>query len=94
MERIKIAITGVGGGVGQSIVKSLQDTDYDLVGLDGELLGTGVYAVQTAYKIPYAKSPEFIPVLLDICKRENIKIIFHIFIFLTCEKTLIDYLCF
>jgi carbamoyl-phosphate synthase large subunit len=75
-DRIKIGVTGTGGGVGQSIIKSLNDTKYECVGLDGELLGTGLYAVPTAYKIPYARSSEFIPTLLEICKEENIKILF------------------
>src|SRR3972149_10288019 len=73
---IKIAVTGVGGGVGQSIIKSLYNTDYSLVGLDGETLGAGLYAVPRAFKIPYAKDPHYIDRLLDICRSENCKILF------------------
>lgn len=43
-----LLVTGVGGGVGQSIIKSLQDTPYSVVGADVELLGTGPYAVPKA----------------------------------------------
>jgi carbamoyl-phosphate synthase large subunit len=71
-----IAITGVGGGVGQSILKSLYDTPYNIVGLDGEALGTGLFAVPNGYRIPYARQPEFIDRLLDICKKENIHLLF------------------
>lgn len=73
---INIAVTGVGGGVGQSILKSLYDTNYNLIGLDGETLGAGLYAVPKAYKIPYAKDPRYIDKLLDICKLEHCKILF------------------
>ncbi|MEO8405918.1 MAG: ATP-grasp domain-containing protein [Chitinophagaceae bacterium] len=76
MSGFKIAISGVGGGVGQSVIKSLQNTGYDLVGLDGEVLGTGLYAVPTSYVIPYAKSPAFIPALLEICKKEKVSLLF------------------
>lgn len=73
---IKILITGVGGGVGQSIVKSLQDMPYSLIGVDGEVLGTGLYAVQKAYQVPYACHPAYIEKLIEICKIENCSFIF------------------
>ena len=75
-KKFKIAITGAGGGVGQGIIKSLYDTDYGIVALDGENFGTGLYAVPCSYKIPYAKSEDFIPVLLEICRKENISLLF------------------
>lgn len=76
MKKYKIAITGIGGGVGQSIIKSLQNSDYEIVGLDGEFLATGLYVVPVAYIIPYANDPEYIPRLLQICKDENISLLF------------------
>jgi carbamoyl-phosphate synthase large subunit len=76
MNTNKIAITGVGGGVCQSIIKSLYNTDYELVGLDGELLGAGLYTVPTSYLIPYARTKNFIPSLLEICEKEKIRILF------------------
>jgi carbamoyl-phosphate synthase large subunit len=75
-KKVKIAVTGVGGGVGQSVIKSLDQTDYDIVGLDGELLGTGLYAVPSSYLIPYANSPEYIPRVLEICEKEECKLLF------------------
>jgi carbamoyl-phosphate synthase large subunit len=71
-----ILITGVGGGVGQSIIKSLQGSPFRLIGVDGEILGTGLYAVEKAYKIPYASDPLYIPTLLDICQSEQCSLIF------------------
>ena len=76
MSKLRIGVTGVGGGAGQSVLKALQNTEYEVVGLDGELLGTGLYVTPLAYKIPYANSPEFIPALLDICRKERIQILF------------------
>jgi carbamoyl-phosphate synthase large subunit len=71
-----IAVTGVGGGVGQSILKSLYDTPYNIVGLDGEPLGTGLFAVPKGYQIPYARQSTFIDRLLGICKKEKISLLF------------------
>lgn len=71
-----IAITGVGGGVGQSILKSLSNTNYNLIALDGEVLGAGLYSTETAYLIPYANDTNFIDRLLAICKKEKIALLF------------------
>jgi carbamoyl-phosphate synthase large subunit len=71
-----IAVTGVGGGVGQSILKSLYGSDYNVIALDGELLAAGLYASNTSYLIPYANSPKYIESLLEICKREKISLLF------------------
>lgn len=75
-KKIKIAVTGVGGGVGESIVKALYQTDYEIVGLDGDRLATGLYAVPVAYKIPKASDPNYVKALLKICVGEACKLLF------------------
>lgn len=72
----QVLVTGVGGGVGQSIIKSLQDTPYTVIGADGEVLGTGLYAVAKSYKIPYACAPGYVERLIEICRAENCSLIF------------------
>ena len=47
-----------------------------VVGADGETLGTGLYAVCRAYKVPYASDPDYIPRILDICRTEDCDLIF------------------
>jgi len=71
-----IAVTGAGGGVGQSIIKSLYNTDYRVIALDGETLGTGLYAVPLSYKIPYVNSSEYLSTLLYICEQEKVDLLF------------------
>lgn len=73
---IRVAVSGTGGGAGQSILKALAKTDYEVVALDGEALGTGLYTTETSYTIPYASSPEFVDRILEICQKENCKIYF------------------
>jgi carbamoyl-phosphate synthase large subunit len=72
----KIGITGVGGGVGQSIIKSLQDSEYQLITMDGELQATGLYVGSKSYLIPYAKDLNYINSLLEICQKEKINLLF------------------
>ena len=71
-----IAITGVGGGVGQSILKSLDNSGYNIVALDGEALAAGLYTAPKSYIIPYSGKPDFIPALLQICEKEKVSLLF------------------
>lgn len=71
-----IAVTGVGGGVGQSILKSLENSGYNVIALDGEVLAAGLYASSKSYLIPYASSPDYLEALLKICKKEKIDLLF------------------
>ena len=44
---VRLAVSGAGGGTGQSIIKALAETGYEAVALDAGLLGTGLYAAKT-----------------------------------------------
>ncbi|RWU05458.1 ATP-grasp domain-containing protein [Pedobacter chitinilyticus] len=71
-----IAVSGVGGGVGQSILKSLENSGYNIIALDGEVLAPGLYASKSSYLIPYANNPDYIASLLDIFEREKVDLFF------------------
>jgi carbamoyl-phosphate synthase large subunit len=71
-----IMVTGVGGGVGQSIVKALGGAPYGIVGVDSEELAAGLHAVPKAYKGYYASDPRFVERLLDIGRKEDCGLIF------------------
>jgi carbamoyl-phosphate synthase large subunit len=75
-KRFNIAVTGIGGGVGQSIIKSLAGTQYNIIGLDGDILGAGLYVVNKAYKIPLASDQNYINKLFEICIKENCQLLF------------------
>jgi carbamoyl-phosphate synthase large subunit len=73
---MNVAVTAVGGGVGQSIIKALQNTEYNVLGINSEVLGTGLYATRKSYLGHYAKDPIFVDRLIEICKKEDCKIVF------------------
>lgn len=73
---MKIGVTGVGGGVGQSILKSLADTDYDIIAFDSEPLAAGLFKTKKSYLVPYANNQNYIVRLLEICQREKILLLF------------------
>lgn len=88
---MNIAVTATGGGVGQSIIKSLKQNlkevvisggkklrtpDYKIIAFDSERYAAGLYMADKGYLIPYAASSEYIPELLRICKEEKINYLF------------------
>jgi carbamoyl-phosphate synthase large subunit len=73
---MNIAVTAVGGGVGQSIVKALQKTEYNVVGINSEVLGAGLYATHRSYLGLCARDPRFIERLIKICSKEKCTVLF------------------
>jgi len=71
-----ILVTGVGGGVGQSVLKALEGGRYQVVAVDSEELAVGLHAAPKAYKGCYANDPLFVDRLLEICKKEACGLIF------------------
>jgi carbamoyl-phosphate synthase large subunit len=76
MTKANVLVTGVGGGIGQSILKSLEGTDYSAIAADADPLAAGLYAATRAYRIPRADSPEFLPRVMEICCQEKCALIF------------------
>ena len=71
-----ILVSAVGGGVGQSVLKALDDSSYGVVGVDTDELAAGLYAVSKAYQGQKASDPHFIDRLLEICRKEDCGLIF------------------
>jgi carbamoyl-phosphate synthase large subunit len=71
-----IAVTGVGGGIGQSILKCLDGSGYGVVAIDPDALAAGLYAAPVAYRGPRADDPRFVDDLLDLCTREACSVLF------------------
>lgn len=71
-----ILVSAVGGGVGQSVLKALDNSSYGIVGVDTDVLAAGLYTVSKAYQGYKATDPYFIDGLLDICRKEGCGLIF------------------
>ncbi|OBJ50241.1 ATP-grasp domain-containing protein [Mycobacterium sp. 1423905.2] len=71
-----ILVTGVGGGVGQSVLKALAHTSYGVVATDSEALAAGLHAAPKAYLGRYASDDRFIDRLVEICLVEECGLIF------------------
>jgi carbamoyl-phosphate synthase large subunit len=66
-----ILVTGVGGGVGQSVLKALAQTPYGVVATDAEVLAAGLHAAPRAYAGLYASDARFIDQLIAVCLSEQ-----------------------
>jgi carbamoyl-phosphate synthase large subunit len=72
----RVLVTGVGGGIGQSIIKSLGDSDYDVVGVDADPLAAGLHAVTVGRLVPGAGDPSYAEQLLAVCREESCALVF------------------
>jgi carbamoyl-phosphate synthase large subunit len=72
---MRIAVTATGGGVGQSIIKALKG-HHDVIALNSDRLGAGLYMVEESYLIPQANDPHFIDDVLDVCLGAEIDVLF------------------
>lgn len=74
---LNIGVTGVGGGVGAGVLRSLRlgQLAARVVGFDMDPLACGLYAVDRGYVVPRADDPAYGPVLHDHCRREGLHVL-------------------
>jgi carbamoyl-phosphate synthase large subunit len=72
---VTILVLGVGGNVGQGILKALAASRLPcrIIGACIYPTSMGLYTTDRSYISPAAKDPAFIAWLLDICRRERIQ---------------------
>jgi carbamoyl-phosphate synthase large subunit len=75
--RARILVTGVGGNIGQGILKALTAAGLAswTVGTDCEPASVGLYAVDRGYVVPRADAPGFTEVLCSIIDKEEIELV-------------------
>ncbi|GHT00698.1 carbamoyl phosphate synthase [Bacteroidia bacterium] len=73
----KVLVTGVGGNVGQGILRNIRKTDYPvfIVGCNIENFSAGNHLCDAFYKVPYAYEEDYISSILHIVETENIDLI-------------------
>lgn len=73
---IKIAISCVGSGIGQSILEScsLSVLPISILGLDCNPLAYGLYECNDFKIVPKIEDPNYVSILLDICATEEVDV--------------------
>lgn len=81
-ESVTALVTGVGGGVGQSIMKGLNlaterrdDVTYRIVAVDADPAASGLYRADAGYTVPMADEDGYIERLSDIAHEESVDIV-------------------
>lgn len=76
-KKICVLALGVGGNVGQGILKalSISDIPHRVVGACISSLACGLYITDRSYVSPYFNDPNFFDWLVDICRSEQVDVI-------------------
>lgn len=74
MDRINVLVTGVGGNVGQGIIKALRLSKLNLqiIGADASPFSPGLYRADKAYLVPRAGEKNYLSDMIRICKAESV----------------------
>jgi carbamoyl-phosphate synthase large subunit len=75
--KVNVLITGVGGCLGQFILKALKHSNiqHKAVGCDCDSNSLGLFQTDKAYLVPTAFSPDYLNKITEICTNEEIDII-------------------
>ena len=75
--RPAILVTGVGGNVGQGVLRILRTLDlpYRLVGTNTTLPCGGSHLCDALHLSPFATAPQFLDFMRDLCARERVALI-------------------
>jgi len=77
MEAKNILVTGIGGNVGQGILRNLRVSGYSLrlVGSNVSKTSAGNHLCDKIYELPYARDEAYIPAVQELCDTEDIHLI-------------------
>lgn len=77
MEKKTILVTGIGGNVGQGIIRNILSTGYPvhIIGTNIAAFSAGNHLVDVSYKTPFGYEPDYIPVIKHIVEQEKVDLI-------------------
>ncbi len=74
---MKVLVTGIGGIVGQGILRNLRSESWpiEIVGTDVAAVSAGNHLCDKVYKVPYAYEPGYGEAIAEITEREKVRLI-------------------
>jgi carbamoyl-phosphate synthase large subunit len=77
MHKKSILVTGIGGNVGQGILRNILQEKFPVrvVGTNTEVISSGTHLVHALYKVPYAYEEGYLKRIIEICRIEKIDLI-------------------
>lgn len=80
--QVTVIVTGVGGGVGQSIMKGLHlamdrrgEVEYRIIGVDADPMASGLFRADVGYTVPMAHESGYVDRLIEVAQEENVDIL-------------------
>jgi carbamoyl-phosphate synthase large subunit len=77
MEKKTVLVTGIGGNVGQGILRNIRSLNLPirLIGTDIESFTAGNHLCDFSYKVPYSYDGSYIPTIQSIIEQENVDLV-------------------
>lgn len=77
MEKKTVLVTGIGGNVGQGVLRNLRASGYDLriVGIDIAAFNAGTHLCDASHQVPYSYDPDYIATVQRIIAQEKIDLV-------------------
>ena len=77
MEKKKVLVTGIGGNVGQGIIRNIRNYNINICVIGTNILdfSAGNHLVDKFYKVSYANTKQYINEIVEIVEKENIDLI-------------------
>jgi carbamoyl-phosphate synthase large subunit len=77
MDQKKVLVTGIGGNVGQGILRNISASDYDIrmIGTNVTSFSAGNHLCDVFYLVPYAYEENYLTVMQKIVDKESIDLI-------------------
>ena len=77
MNNKKIIVTGIGGNVGQGIIRNIKaiSNNITIIGVNTTSFSSGNHLCDKFYKLPYAYEKQYIPSIMNIVKKEIVDLI-------------------
>lgn len=77
MERKTVLVTGIGGNVGQGVLRNIRSLDLGItiLGTDISSFTAGNHLCDFTYQVPYSYDENYIPTIQKIVEKENVQLI-------------------
>lgn len=77
MERKTVLVTGIGGNVGQGVLRNIKSLDLEItiIGTDISSFTAGNHLCDCTYQVPYSYDESYIPTIQKIIEKEKIQLV-------------------
>jgi carbamoyl-phosphate synthase large subunit len=77
LEKKTVLVTGIGGNVGQGIIRNIKKTGYQIkiVGVNISQMSAGNHLVDVFYKVPFGYEESYISKIIEIVKNNTVDLI-------------------